>query len=128
MTAQTHQRRLGDILTVLPFTLKRKNAAGTLTAVDLTGLTVKFSMVNAATDVVKVAESSTGITITDASAGEGYKKFAADDVDTAGRFHGTFTVFSGSESDSFPVVHDELVIDIDGDTQSAYEAFDAARS
>lgn len=127
MTVQTHQRRVGDILTVLPFALKRKNAAGTLTVVDLTGLEVKFSMVNAATDAVKVSESDDGITITDAANGEGHKKFAAGDVDTAGRFLGTFTVFDGSESDSFPVVHDELVIDIDEDTQSAYEAFDAAR-
>lgn len=102
MTIVTHDVHKSDTANALAAQLKRKNAAGTLTAVDLTGLTVKFKMVNSSGTVV-VAETETGVTVTDASNGKVTYDFQSADVTTAGEYYGYFVVYTGAESDTFPV-------------------------
>ena len=63
MSQQTHRRRVGDTRTLLYATLVQPNTSGVDAAINLTGLTVKFSMVNAANDVVEIVETSTGVTV-----------------------------------------------------------------
>jgi len=109
MTIKRHELSVGDTLTPMGATLQQKNASGVLAAVDLTGLTVKFQMVDSA-GTVKVAETTTGVTVTDAAAGKVQYDFQSADVDTEGTFYGWFTVYSGSERDTYPIGGRELVI------------------
>ena len=102
------------------------NAAGVLTAVDLTGLTVAFKMINAATGATEIALTSTGVTVTTAATGQVQYDFSGAAVDTAGVYWGTFVITQSSETDSFPVRTQDLRILIDSDTQTAEEAFQAA--
>jgi hypothetical protein len=92
MSQVIHRRRVGDLRTVLPVTLQQPDATGLLQPVDLTGLTVTFSMVNAATGAVKIAATSTGVSIVSAVAGTVNYDFSAGGVDTAGIYWGTFRV------------------------------------
>ena len=126
MTQQIHRRRVGDTRTVLPVTLVQPNTSGVLTAVDLTGLTVQFKMVNAATGATEIALTSTGVTVTTAATGQVQYDFSAAGVDTAGVYWGTFVVTQSSETDSFPVIQKDLKIVIDSDTQSGQEAYENA--
>lgn len=123
---QTHRRRVGDTRTVLNATLKQPNESGVLTVVDLTGKTVAFSMVNAATNAVKVNAQT--CTVTTAASGQCHYDFVSADVDTAGVYWGTFTVTESTETDSFPVDAKRLKIIIDSDTQTGEEAYQAAVS
>lgn len=104
---ETHSRHVGDTLTALSVELQQENESGVLEAVDLTGKTVKFRMVNSA-GVEKVAESNA--TVISAAAGTAYYDFQAADVDTAGTYYGYFLVYSGGEFDTFPAVRRELKI------------------
>lgn len=79
--------------------------------VNLTGLTVKFQMVDASGTVV-VAESTTGVTVVSAAAGKVTKTFLAADVDTAGIYYGWFTVYNGAAFDHFPNTGRDLIIEI----------------
>ena len=126
MTQQIHRRRVGDTRTVLPVALVQPNASGVLTAVDLTGLSVQFKMVNAATGATEIALTSTGVTVTTAATGQLQYDFSAAGVDTAGVYWGTFVVTQSSETDSFPVIQKDLKIVIDSDTQSGQEAYENA--
>ena len=126
MTQQTHRRRTGDTRTVLPVALVQPNTSGVLTAVDLTGLTVQFKMVNAATGATEIALTSTGVTVTTAATGQVQYDFSGAGVDTAGVYWGTFVVTQGGETDAFPVRTQDLRILIDSDTQTAEEAYQAA--
>ena len=114
MAEETHTRHIDDTRTVLAATLKQPNASGVDTAIDLTGLTVQFKMVDdAGVDVI--AQTGTGVTVTDASAGEVQYDFSAAGVDTAGRYYGYFVVLDGAESDHFPVMSRYLIICIEDD-------------
>ena len=126
MTQQIHRRRVGDTRTVLPVALVQPNASGVLTAVDLTGLSVQFKLVNAATGATEIALTSTGVTVTTAASGQVQYDFSAAGVDTAGVYWGTFVVTQSSETDSFPVRTQDLKVCIDSDTLTAEEAYQAA--
>lgn len=126
MSQQIHRRRVGDTRTVLPVALVQPNASGVLTAVDLTGLSVQFKMVNAATGATEIALTSTGVTVTTAASGQVQYDFSAAGVDAAGVYWGTFVVAQSSETDSFPVIQKDLKIIIDSDTQSGQEAYENA--
>jgi len=123
MTQVIHRRRTGDLRTVLPVTLKQADATGTLQVVNLTGLTVEFTMINAATGAVKITQTSTGVTVVAAASGTVNYEFSADGVDTAGVYWGTFVVIQSDEEDSFPVAQQGLKILIDSDTQTAEQAY-----
>lgn len=113
MTEQTHTRHITDTLTVLPVTLEQKNAAGTATAVNLTGKTVEFRMVDSSgTDVI--AQTSTGVTVTTAASGEVEYDFLAAGAATAGRYYAYFVVTSSGDTDHFPVIARDLVVCIEG--------------
>ena len=126
MTQQIHRRRVGDTRTVLPVTLQQPDSAGVLQAVNLTGLTLQFKMVNAATGATKIALTGTGVTVTTAASGQAQYDFSAAGVDAAGVYWGTFVVTQSSETDSFPVRTQDLKICIDSETQTAEEAYQAA--
>jgi len=126
MTQQTHRRRVGDTRTVLPVTLQQPNESGVLTAVDLTGKTVQFKMVNAATNAVEIALTSTGVSVVTAASGTVNYDFSGAGVDTAGVYWGTFVVTEGGETDSFPVIQKDLKIIIDSDTMTGQEAYELA--
>ena len=128
MSQVIHRRRVGDTRTVLPVTLQQANESGVLAAVDLTGLTVTFSMVNAATGATKIAATSTGVSVVTAASGTVNYDFAAAGVDTAGVYYGTFRVTQSSETDAFPVASKGLKICIDSATQTAEEAYAEALS
>ena len=126
MTQQTHRRRVGDTRTVLPVTLQQPNDSGVLAVVDLTGKTVSFKMVNAATNAVEIALTSTGVSVVTAASGTVNYDFSGAGVDTAGVYWGTFVVTESAETDSFPVRTQDLRILIDSDTQTAEEAYQSA--
>lgn len=126
MTQQTHRRRVGDLRTVLPVTLKQPDSNGDLQAVDLTGKTVTFKMVNAADGTTKISATSTGVTVVTAASGTVNYDFSSGGVDTAGVFWGTFIVTESTETDSFPVMQQGLKIIIDSDTQSGEAAYQDA--
>lgn len=121
-----HRRRVGDTLTALSVTLQQPNESGVLAAVNLTGKTVKFKMINSADGTAKVALTDTGVSVVTAASGTVDYDFSSGGVDEAGVFLGTFVVTSSTEPDSFPVKHQELKIIIDSDTQSGEEAHEAA--
>lgn len=126
MTQQTHRRHVSDTRTVLPVTLKQPDSTGTLTAVNLTGLTVKFKMINTADGTTEIAETNTGVTVVTAASGTVNYDFSSAGVDTAGIYRGFFVVYDSTETDHFPVAGNDLLIKIDSDTQTAEEAHAAA--
>ena len=126
MTQQIHRRHVDDTRTLLYATLVQPNASGVDTAVNLTGLTVKFKMVDAADGTVVIAETATGVTVETAASGTVKYDFSAAGVNVAGVFHAWFVVYDGIESDHFPVRRQGLKVMIDSDTQTAEEAYEAA--
>ena len=126
MTQQTHRRRVGDLRTVLPVTLKQPDSNGDLQVVDLTGKTVTFKMVNAADGTTKINATSTGVTVVTAASGTVNYDFSSGGVDEAGVFWGTFIVTESGDTDSFPVMQQGLKIVIDSDTQSGEAAYQEA--
>jgi hypothetical protein len=121
MSQQVQRRRVGDTLTVLSATLQQPDSTGAIAAKNLTGLTVTFTMVNLATGAVKVAPASA--TVETAASGTVYYRFAAGDVDTAGKFGASFIVTDGGRTDHFPVAQEGCIVLIDSDTQTAEEAY-----
>lgn len=119
-----HERRVGNLSKVYPGLCKYRDKNGDMVFRDLTGATVTFSMVNAATGVLKVSAASADIVSN--SGGEVSYSFVANDVDTAGIYWGTFHVTVGGSTESYPVAHNEGVIWIHSATQSAQQAYDAA--
>lgn len=126
MVQQIHRRHVGDLRTVLPATLKQPNSSGVETVVDLTGLTVKFTMTNAATGTAEIAETTTGVTVVTAASGTVNYDFSAAGCDTAGIYNAHFVVYDGSEADHFPVGRSDLQVYIDSTTATAEEAYEAA--
>jgi hypothetical protein len=119
-----HRRHTTDTTTVLPVTLKYPDETGTLAVRDLTGLVVKFKMKNMATNQVIVDETTTGVTVTDAVAGEAQYDFSSDEVLIPGIYKAWFVVYDGAESDHYPPDTEGLKIYIDSDLRTAEEAYD----
>ena len=94
MTAQ-HKRIVGDTRSLFAVTLMREGAA-----VNLTGLFVRFSMVDA-DGQVKVAETAGNVSVSNAAAGEVEYDFQAADVDQPGTFYAYFHVY-GTDPDVDP--------------------------
>lgn len=126
MTAQIHRRRVGDLRTVLPVTLQQPDSSGTLAAINLTGLDVTFKMINAATGAIKIAATSTGVSVVSAAAGTVNYDFSSGGVDAAGVYWGTFLVTESGQTDAVPVRQKDLKIVIDSDTQTGEEAYQVA--
>jgi len=102
MAEVIHTRHITDTRTVLAVTLKQPNESGTETAVNLTGLTVQFRMVDS-DGVDVIALTSTGVSVTDAAAGKVSYTFSSGGVATAGRYTAYFVVTGGVATDHFPV-------------------------
>jgi hypothetical protein len=126
MTAQVHRRRVGDLRTVLPVTLQQPDSTGALAAINLTGLTVSFKMINAADGTTKIATTGTGVTVVTAASGTVNYDFSSGGVDAAGVYWGTFLVTEAGQTDAVPVRAKDLKIVIDSDTQTGEEAYDEA--
>ena len=109
MASQRHKIHVGDTLTPVAKQLKQKGENGVLGAVNLTGLTVKFSLVSEA-GVKVVDEATTGVTVTDAANGKVTYDFQAADVANAGTFTAYFHTYSGTERDTFPSEGDEFQV------------------
>ena len=118
--------RIGDTRTPLYVLLQQENEAGTLAAVDLTGLTVSVRIVDGATGTVIVAATSTGVTVTDAAAGKVTYTLPDAAVVAAGYLFVSFIVTSAGKTDHFPVLHNELQLRVCSHTESAKDAYDAA--
>lgn len=114
MRKQTHHRHVDDTLTVMPLKLKQNDVNGVAQAVNLTGLSVSFRMVNYNGRVI-VSDSTSRVTVTDAANGELHVDFEPQDVANAGTFFGYITVNDTGESDTFPVLRQNLVISINAD-------------
>ena len=76
-----HERRVGDTTKVYSAVLKYTDTAGVDTVKNLTGLSVTFTLINAATGVTKV--SAAAATIVTAASGIVSYDFVSADVDTA---------------------------------------------
>lgn len=99
MSVDRQYRHIDDTLTAIAVTLQRPDG----TAVDLTSLTVRFMMVLAQDGTVKVAETASNVSVTDASNGQCQYDPQAVDVDTAGTYYAYFTAEDGSSNkDTFP--------------------------
>lgn len=98
MAAQEQTRQVGDTRTAIAATLTQNGSA-----VNLTGLTTKFTMVKSEGGV-KVAETEDNVSVTDAAAGEIQYSPQAADVDAAGTFHAYFIaeVTATGAQDTFP--------------------------
>ncbi len=98
-TTQKQFRQVGDTRIAIAATLKRPDN----TVVDLSGLTLKFTMVESESGTVKVTETSDNVTVTSAAAGEVQYDPVAADVDTPGTYYAYFIAENGSgKQDSFP--------------------------
>jgi len=127
MTAnKPHQRRVGDTTKVYSAILKYAvdDIPENDVAKNLTGLSVTFTMINAATGVAKV--SAAAATIVTAASGIVSYDFQSADVDTAGVYWATFKVTESAETDSYPVTPDQGVIWIHSATEHAEDAYRAA--
>lgn len=101
---------VGDTRTPLAVALKRPDG----TAVDLTGLTVKFYAADAdGTEVI--AETTTGVIVTGEAAGEVQYDFQTADVATARTLYGYFVVYEEGERERFPPDAQRLAISVQGD-------------
>tara|TARA_R100000808_G_C2139531_1_gene147441 strand:+ start:252 stop:611 length:360 start_codon:yes stop_codon:yes gene_type:complete len=98
-----HYRIVGDTSTPLGIICERADG----TVVDVTGLTITFSMVSDAG--VTIIDGAAGA-INDATAGKVTYDFAAADVDTAGVFWGYFHVATSGELETFPPDGRKLMI------------------
>jgi len=110
MTIQKQIRHVGDLRIAIAATLQRPDD----TAVDLTGLTVYFKMVDSQDNVV-VAKTTTGVTVTGATAGQVQYSPVAADVDAEGTYYGYFIVSDGTKEETFPVEKGGFEIEIHED-------------
>ena len=119
-----HERRVGDTSKVYSAVLTYKDTSGVDTPKNLTGLSVTFTMINAATGVAKV--SAAAATIVTAASGIVSYDFASGDVDTAGIYWGSFRVTESAETDTYPAAPAEGPIWIHAANQTAQAAYVAA--
>jgi len=107
MTALRHERAVGDTLS--EFSVQLRNGDNPY---DLTGFTVKYTIIRES-GAVKLTETDTGITVSDAAQGLVELDFPANAVDEAGIFYLFFKVYSGlSEPDTFPPDDTGVVLDL----------------
>jgi hypothetical protein len=107
---QQQIRQVGDTQIAIAATLTRPDG----TVVDTTDLTVKFKMISA-DGTIKVAETSSDVTETDAIAGEVEYSPQAADVDTAGTYYAYFITEDGdTKQDTFPAETGEFQVVIKG--------------
>lgn len=106
-----HYLAVGDTRVPLSVTLTRPNGD----AIDLTGLTVKFYAVDE-DGAEAIAETETGVSVTDADAGQVQYDFQDADVETARRLYAYFRIYDGAEFERIPVKAGDLIINIQGDT------------
>ena len=111
-----HTIAQGDSLTPLGATLKRKQTDGSLTAIDLTGLTVKATIVNT-DETVEMAETTTGVTVVTAASGIVQYDFASGASALAvGTYYLYFVVYgAGAEStekDTYPTPGEDLKLQV----------------
>ena len=105
---QKQIRQVGDTLIALGVTLQRPNG----TVVDVSALTTKFTMVDTE-GTVKVAETTSNVTETDAVNGEVQYTFQAVDVDAEGTYNAYFITEDGSgNQDTFPAEKGDLQVEI----------------
>ena len=110
MAQEVHQRHINNTVTPLPMSITQANESGTEVAVDLSSRTVSFRMVDALGETV-IAETTTGVTVTDAANGEVEFDFPSAGVDEVGVFYGYFNAATGdSQSDAFPAIQKQLKI------------------
>jgi hypothetical protein len=110
--------------------LKQINAAGVLTAVDLTGLTsgaVMFEMWNAADGTETLAATATGVTFTADATGLVNYQFPTPMLIAAGFYNAFFVLTVSGKTDHFPVEPGGLRIEVSDHTQTALEAYRAAK-
>jgi hypothetical protein len=94
----------GDRLRSLYAKLQRYNTTTKKwEAVDLTGATVKFRMVDDSDDSVKVDDKDA--TVDDATEGQVSYSWADADIDTAGNYWGWIIRVSGGQTEHFPAGH-----------------------
>lgn len=125
-TSETYRRRVGDTITVLPITVRDLNEAGIETVRDLTGVEVRFTMIDAATGASTIAESSDGVTVVDAELGTVNYSFSAVAAPAAGVYYGTFVIVDGEQRQSYPVETRGLKIVIDGNFRTGEEIYHSA--
>ena len=123
-----HERRVGDTAKVYSAILKYKDTSTppVVQVKNLTGLSVTFTMINAATGVAKVSAASA--TIVTAASGIVSYDFVSADVDTAGIYWGSFTVTESAEPDTYPASPCEGPIWIHSATQTAQQVYAAAKA
>lgn len=124
MSINAPRRHVGDTLRPLSVLLTQEDEVGVSAAVNLTGKTVKFKMVNAGDGTTAVALTTTGITITSATLGKVEYDFATDNTIGAGVYWGYFVVTDTGETDHFPVGPNRYKILMDSDSQTAEEAYE----
>ena len=111
MAVQRQTRHVGDTEVAIAATLKRPDG----TVVDLTGLTLKFKMLDSEGST-KVALTDDYVTVTDEDAGQVQYSPVAADVDTAGTYYAYFVTVDGTANlDTFPAEKGEFRIDIKAD-------------
>ncbi len=114
----------GDTIVALDCTCERL-VSGIMTPINLTGYSVTFAMINAATGTAKTLTGTASIV----TAAEGVVRFifSQADVDTPGKYWGLFTVSTGGAKATFPVNPKDCEIWVHGsDGQTAQEAYQAA--
>ena len=116
-----HERRVGDTATTYSAILQAKSTNNVMVPKDLTGLSVTFSLVNAATGAVKV--NNAAATIVTAASGIVSYDFQSADVDTPGVYWGSFTVTQSGETNTYPAAPKDGLIWIHGDNKTALEAY-----
>lgn len=106
----THEIHYGDSLTPIGLRIKRRNTSGVLAAVDLTGTTVKVLICDHGGNVV-VAETTEGVTVTNATEGEvSYDFPSGASALGAGTYYLYARVYVGTERDTYPVVSKQMRI------------------
>lgn len=108
----THDVHYGDSLTPIGLQLRRKNTAGVLSNMNLTGKTVKIVICQTDGTVV-VDETETGVTVTSATEGQVSYDFpsGADALDP-GTYYLYARVYGGTERDTYPVENKQLQIKV----------------
>ena len=108
-----HIRHINDTLVVLAATLQRPNSENVPTAVDLTGLTVEFKLVDKRTGQTVIEPTAVGVSVTNAAAGEVEFDFSSA-VSSPGHYLAYFIVTDAGETGHFPV-RPEMEVVIHGD-------------
>jgi len=104
-----HRLTVGDTLTPLTAQLKQRDSTGVLSSVNLTGKSVTVRG-EKSDNTAWIAETSTGVSITDAANGLVQYSFQSADVITAGIFWIYFVVTSAGKRDTFPREEKKLAV------------------